>query len=177
MAVAKLECQECHGPIDREMTVAEQWAPLTMGWCIECHGDKAVKLAGTDNGYYEEMHRRLIGTKAGPPRAEEVAGGREGHREGAWRLGMRQVSLLRTALRDVEHEAILEGPGRTAPGPRSPGGPRERVPHGPADRSVLGDPKFNGATTGRRDFLKFLGFSVSAATLAACETPWSRASP
>ncbi|MCB0814378.1 MAG: cytochrome c3 family protein, partial [Flavobacteriales bacterium] len=60
VAVAKLECQECHGPIDKEMTVAEQWAPLTMGWCIECHGDKAVKLAGTDNGYYEEMHRRLI---------------------------------------------------------------------------------------------------------------------
>ncbi|MCB0779672.1 MAG: TAT-variant-translocated molybdopterin oxidoreductase, partial [Flavobacteriales bacterium] len=42
---------------------------------------------------------------------------------------------------------------------------------------VLGDPKFNGATTGRRDFLKFLGFSVSAATLAACETPVVKSIP
>src|SRR5690606_15792022 len=36
VAVAGLECQDCHGPIDTEMTVAEQWAPLTMGWCIDC---------------------------------------------------------------------------------------------------------------------------------------------
>ena len=58
--MAKLECQECHGPIDTEMTVAEQWAPLTMGWCIDCHNQKEVKLAGTDNGYYQEVHRRLV---------------------------------------------------------------------------------------------------------------------
>jgi mono/diheme cytochrome c family protein len=60
VGVAKLECQECHGPIDEKMTVAEQWAPLTMGWCIQCHDQKEVKLAGTDNGYYQEVHRRLV---------------------------------------------------------------------------------------------------------------------
>lgn len=60
VAVAKIECQECHGPIDKEMTVAEQWAPLTMGWCIDCHDQKEVKLAGTDNGYYQEVQRRLV---------------------------------------------------------------------------------------------------------------------
>lgn len=32
-------------------------------------------------------------------------------------------------------------------------------------------------TTGRRDFLKFLGFGVGAATLAACETPVTRIVP
>ncbi|MCB9170518.1 MAG: c-type cytochrome [Flavobacteriales bacterium] len=57
VAVGKLECQECHGPIDSKMTVAEQWAPLTMGWCIDCHNQKEPKMAG--NGYYDEIMARL----------------------------------------------------------------------------------------------------------------------
>lgn len=57
VAVGKLECQECHGPIDEKMDVAEQWAPLTMGWCIQCHNEKEVKMAG--NGYYDEIMARL----------------------------------------------------------------------------------------------------------------------
>ena len=57
VAVGKLECQECHGPIDEKMDVAEQWAPLTMGWCIQCHNEKEVKMAG--NGYYDEVMARL----------------------------------------------------------------------------------------------------------------------
>lgn len=57
VAVGKLECQECHGPIDEKMDVAEQWAPLTMGWCIDCHGQREVKMAG--NGYYDEVMARL----------------------------------------------------------------------------------------------------------------------
>jgi len=37
---------------------------------------------------------------------------------------------------------------------------------------------FSAATTGRRDFLKYLGFSIGAATVAAsCETPMKRAIP
>src|SRR3954464_11973251 len=35
----------------------------------------------------------------------------------------------------------------------------------------LGDENLNAGGTNRRDFLKFLGFSVTAASLAACETP------
>jgi len=35
----------------------------------------------------------------------------------------------------------------------------------------------NELSSGRRDFLKFLGFSVGAATLAACETPVTRVIP
>ena len=42
---------------------------------------------------------------------------------------------------------------------------------------ALGDKSLTGATTGRRDFLKFLGFSLSAATLAACETPVIKSIP
>ncbi len=42
---------------------------------------------------------------------------------------------------------------------------------------ALGDSSLTGSTTGRRDFLKFLGFSLSAATLAACETPVVKSIP
>lgn len=37
--------------------------------------------------------------------------------------------------------------------------------------SFLGNESLNSSKTPRRDFLKFLGFSVTAASLAACETP------
>ena len=57
VSIGKIECQKCHGPIDSEMDVAEQWAPLTMGWCIDCHAQTEVQMAG--NGYYDEIHRRL----------------------------------------------------------------------------------------------------------------------
>lgn len=63
VAVGKLECQECHGPIDTEMDVAEQWAPLTMRWCLDCHNQKEVKMAG--NGYYDEVMARLEDTDLG----------------------------------------------------------------------------------------------------------------
>jgi hypothetical protein len=39
---AKLECQECHGPVET-MKVVEQIAPLQMGWCIGCHTDRGAK--------------------------------------------------------------------------------------------------------------------------------------
>lgn len=42
---------------------------------------------------------------------------------------------------------------------------------------VLADGSIAGSTTSRRDFLKFLGFSVGAATLAACEAPVIKSIP
>ena len=41
----------------------------------------------------------------------------------------------------------------------------------------LSDSKLKETNTGRRDFLKFMGFSVAAATLAACETPVVKSIP
>ncbi|MBI1837886.1 MAG: TAT-variant-translocated molybdopterin oxidoreductase [Flavobacteriia bacterium] len=41
----------------------------------------------------------------------------------------------------------------------------------------LGDEKLSETSTARRDFLKFLGFSVAAATVAACEAPVTKAIP
>ncbi|MBK7754460.1 MAG: TAT-variant-translocated molybdopterin oxidoreductase [Flavobacteriales bacterium] len=42
---------------------------------------------------------------------------------------------------------------------------------------MLADKGLTGSTTGRRDFLKFLGFGVGAAALAACETPVIKSIP
>ena len=42
---------------------------------------------------------------------------------------------------------------------------------------MLGNESLTSATTGRRDFLKFMGFSLAAATLAACETPVIKSIP
>jgi len=50
------KCQTCHGSVE-EMDVVEQFAPLTMKWCIECH--KETKVATEGNGYYEDMHSRM----------------------------------------------------------------------------------------------------------------------
>ena len=43
--------------------------------------------------------------------------------------------------------------------------------------AFLGDGNLGSGGTNRRDFLKFLGFSVTAASLAACETPVNKAIP
>lgn len=36
-----LECQDCHGPIET-MEQVRQHAPLTMGWCLDCHQEKGI---------------------------------------------------------------------------------------------------------------------------------------
>ena len=46
----------------------------------------------------------------------------------------------------------------------------------PVDK-FLGDGLLEATSTNRRDFLKFLGFSVGAATLAACEAPVNKVIP
>lgn len=43
--------------------------------------------------------------------------------------------------------------------------------------AFLSDSNISDFTTGRRDFLKFLGFSVAAASLASCESPVIKAIP
>ena len=56
VVAGKIECETCHGEVS-EMGVAEQHAELTMGWCIDCHRNEAVKVA--DNGYYEDLLSRM----------------------------------------------------------------------------------------------------------------------
>ena len=54
--VGGIECQTCHGPV-QEMEVLRQDAPLTMGWCINCHRETNVKMEG--NAYYDKTHEEL----------------------------------------------------------------------------------------------------------------------
>ena len=60
--VGKVECQTCHGPV-QEMEQVQQFSPLTMGWCINCHRNTEVKMEG--NGYYTKLHTDLL-KKYGP---------------------------------------------------------------------------------------------------------------
>ena len=55
-------------------------------------------------------------------------------------------------------------------------GKNEFVEEIPVD-DFLGNNKLSSTSTSRRDFLKFLGFSTAAATLAACETPVNKVIP
>jgi cytochrome c2 len=56
VVVGKVECETCHGDV-KKMTTVEQFSPLTMGWCINCHRTTEVKMEG--NKYYEELHEKL----------------------------------------------------------------------------------------------------------------------
>lgn len=56
VSVAGLECQKCHGPVE-SYEVMKQFAPLTMGWCVNCHRETNVKMEG--NAYYEKIHAEL----------------------------------------------------------------------------------------------------------------------
>lgn len=57
-------CEECHGRIDL-MEEVYQFAPLTMGWCIDCHRDPSPRLRDpalvTTMGYSPPGDRREIG--------------------------------------------------------------------------------------------------------------------
>ncbi|GAB4395751.1 MAG: c-type cytochrome [Microscillaceae bacterium] len=71
--VAGLACENCHGKIE-EMEVVQQRAPLTMGWCINCHRQTVVEHA-KDNAYYDrllEYHGKMRGNE--PMTVEQIGG-------------------------------------------------------------------------------------------------------
>ncbi|RMF31838.1 MAG: cytochrome c class I [Bacteroidetes bacterium] len=61
VTVGKIECQTCHGKAEA-MEVVEQYSPLSMGWCINCHRKTEVQFAG--NEYYEsyELYHKQLAT-------------------------------------------------------------------------------------------------------------------
>ncbi len=56
VTVAGIECQKCHGPVET-YEIQKQFAPLTMGWCVNCHRETDVKMEG--NEYYTKIHEEL----------------------------------------------------------------------------------------------------------------------
>jgi mono/diheme cytochrome c family protein len=78
--VGGLDCKQCHGDMTKEtvgrvMPIEELNAleenkikftrpTLTMGWCIECHGEKEIDIKSAEKGtYYNEIHKRLLTDK------------------------------------------------------------------------------------------------------------------
>lgn len=56
VVAGQVECQTCHGPIE-EMDVVYQYAPLSMGWCINCHRETEVQ-----SDLYEALGRDDVHT-------------------------------------------------------------------------------------------------------------------
>ena len=71
--VAGVECQTCHGPIE-EMDVVEQFAPLTMGWCVDCHRETKVD---TTNAYYHDLNENWVEKYHGEDMTVDKIGGLE----------------------------------------------------------------------------------------------------
>lgn len=74
VAVGKVECQKCHGPVEK-MDVVYQYSTLGMGWCINCHRETEVKFK--DNAYYqqyERYHKELKDGKRDKVTVEDIGG-------------------------------------------------------------------------------------------------------
>lgn len=80
VVVGGLDCKQCHGDMTKEtvgkvMSIEELNSideneikftrpTLTMGWCIECHGQKEIDIQSDGvSEYYKEIHDRLKGDK------------------------------------------------------------------------------------------------------------------
>jgi mono/diheme cytochrome c family protein len=69
-----IECQTCHGAVE-EMVVVSQHAPLSMGWCINCHRNTGVDFSS--NSYYsvyEKYHEDLKSGKIDKVTVEDIGG-------------------------------------------------------------------------------------------------------
>jgi mono/diheme cytochrome c family protein len=74
VSVGEVECQQCHGKVE-EMEVVGQYAPLSMGWCINCHRETEVKFA--DNEYYAsyaKYHEELARGDRDKVTVEDIGG-------------------------------------------------------------------------------------------------------
>ncbi|GLR19694.1 cytochrome c [Portibacter lacus] len=74
VSIGKVDCQQCHGTVE-EMEVLEQYSPLSMGWCINCHRQTEVKFM--DNEYYqayEQYHDELKSGDRDRVTVEDIGG-------------------------------------------------------------------------------------------------------
>jgi hypothetical protein len=57
VTVGGIECQTCHGPVET-YEIQKQFAPLTMGWCINCHRVTNVKMEV--NIIHDELSKNMV---------------------------------------------------------------------------------------------------------------------
>lgn len=69
--VGGIACQTCHGEI-QEMEVVKQHAPLTMGWCIDCHRNTSLNTKG--NGYYDKLVELHNENSSTPMKVTDIGG-------------------------------------------------------------------------------------------------------
>jgi len=72
--VGQVQCQRCHGQI-QDMDEVYQFAPLSMGWCINCHRQTQVQF--TNNNYYsifEQYHKELKEGKRTGVTVQDIGG-------------------------------------------------------------------------------------------------------
>ena len=55
--VSGVACQQCHGPVEH-MERIQQVAPLTMGWCLECHRAHAGVATGDLERALQNLERK-----------------------------------------------------------------------------------------------------------------------
>lgn len=94
VAIAGIDCKQCHGPVQTyttgrmsttELTNSQEDVPglikltkqtLTMGWCLECHNKATVDLnqdpSKIKNGYYLEMHDRFVNNPRGQEELRKI---------------------------------------------------------------------------------------------------------
>lgn len=78
--VGKQQCQTCHGNI-QEMPEVYQFAPLSMGWCVNCHRETKVDFYDKENktgnkfySIYEKFHNDLKNHKMDSVTVEKIGG-------------------------------------------------------------------------------------------------------
>ena len=72
--IGKLECQQCHGKV-QEMDVLYQYAPLSMGWCINCHRETEVKFEGSEYyKTYQQYHEAIAKGQKTKVTVEDIGG-------------------------------------------------------------------------------------------------------
>lgn len=92
VTVGKVRCETCHGEV-AQMDKVKQHAPLSMGWCVNCHRQTQVQFkdglnegkkspyAGNENKanpyyyqYYEKYHEEMKNKKRTGVTVEEIGG-------------------------------------------------------------------------------------------------------
>ncbi len=69
-----VECQTCHGKVE-EMDVVGQHAPLSMGWCVNCHRQTEVDFKGNEYyANYELYHEQLATGEKEKITVEDIGG-------------------------------------------------------------------------------------------------------
>ncbi len=74
VTVGQVECQSCHGKVEAMETMVQD-APLSMGWCINCHRQTEVKFEGNEYyASYEAYHAQLATGEKEKITVEDIGG-------------------------------------------------------------------------------------------------------